>query len=173
MKRFISIFICVFVLFGISGCGEKESSQVTDATNQSESSKTIDDFIKAKTDSDKIIEELNTKIEDTYTYSNFIYNENWLHIIYKNSTPVTFEIDFKIDETFSGITIDNHSTEEINSGFRSIPIAAASLSIFNINAEDKQGIIDLLMDLEQNNYNGSNINVMDSKVLNIFSISVK
>lgn len=34
MKKFISIIICAFVMFGTAGCGEKESSPVTETSDR-------------------------------------------------------------------------------------------------------------------------------------------
>lgn len=173
MKKLLTVLFCALTIFGLVGCGEKESKQ----SNQQESTevpeKTIEDFTNAKAKADEIVGNLNEKIDDRYKYEKFSYSDEWLHIVYSNSTPVSFEVDFKADETFNGITIDNNSTDQINEGFRSLPIAAASLEVFKISEKDINGIIDLLSDMEKEEYEGDNINVLDNKTLNVFGISLK
>lgn len=179
MKKVLSLMLVLGLCIGLVGCSNgdesKDTSQDDTKTNETveKESKTINDFSNAKAEADKIVKELNSKIDDGYSYSNFSYDENWLHITYKNTGMVTFEVDFKADETFVGITIDNNSTDTINDGFRSLPAAAISLSAFNINDEDKNNIIDLMTNLDKDDYSGSNVDVMDNKMLNIFSITKK
>lgn len=173
MKKIFTVLFCILIIFGLTGCSNEENKQNIQQESNEKAEKSIDDFTTAKAKADEIVGNLNDKIEDKYKYEKFIDSDEWLHIVYSNSTPVSFEVDFKVDETFHGITIDNNSTDQINEGFRLLPITVANLEVFKISEKDMNGIIDLLSDMEKEEYKGENINVLDNKSLNIFGISLK
>lgn len=176
MKKILSLFMCFGLVLGLIACDNSSKENNDDPKEnpiEEKKVKTLDDYPNIKVNSNAIVDELNGKIDDDYSFSEIKYDDDWIHVVFSNSTPVTFELDFKSNNDFVGITIDNNSFDTVNDSFRSLPMAVLSLSIFNINDDEMNGAIDLLTNLDSDSFEGNSVSIMDNKTLNIFSITIK
>lgn len=176
-KLFKTLMVCLLCL-GIVGCSNDSKKNTTEKNNEEikeENTISIEDYPDLKKHGDDVANLINSRMSTDFSYKEIKSNDNWGHIVYTStSTPITIEIDFTIsDKVFKGVTVDNNDLDKINDGFRTIPVALMDYEPLQLTQDEKDSTILLLADVNTNEIANDRVHILDDKLLNIFSISLK